>query len=145
MIFDKLENGLKETPFKYILDSIYGGKTCNQIICSGCGTVKNREENFYNLSVEVRNLKNIYDSFEKFITGEIISDFFCESCNKKVDTTKRACLSKLPNMLIIHLQRIVFNLDTFQNEKINTRLEFPMELNLEPYTIEGLTLRENQK
>lgn len=29
MAFDKIETGLKDTPFKYILDDVYGGKTCN--------------------------------------------------------------------------------------------------------------------
>lgn len=28
MIFDKLENLLKETSYKNILDGVYGGKTC---------------------------------------------------------------------------------------------------------------------
>jgi ubiquitin carboxyl-terminal hydrolase 34 len=44
-------------------------------------------------------------------------------------------------VLIIHLQRIVFNLDTLQNEKMSNRLEFPALLNLEPYTREGLHIR----
>lgn len=48
-------------------------------------------------------------------------------------------------MLILHLQRIVFNLDTLSNEKINTRFEFPVELNLEEYTQEGLEWREQKK
>lgn len=33
-------------------------------------------------------------------------------------------------MLIIHLQRIVFNLDTFINEKITTKHSFPNTYNL---------------
>ena len=41
--------------------------------------------------------------FEKFIENEVISDYFCENCNKKVDTTKKVGLSHLPNVLIIHL------------------------------------------
>jgi hypothetical protein len=45
-------------------------------------------------------------------------------------------------VLIVHLQRILFNYDTFQNEKINSKLEFPNSLSLEPYTEEGLALRE---
>jgi ubiquitin C-terminal hydrolase len=48
--------------------------------------------------------------------------------------TKKTCLSDLPNVLIIHLQRIIYNFDTYANEKINSRLEFPHVLNLEPYT-----------
>ena len=42
----------------------------------------------------------------------------------------------------MHLQRIVFNLDTLLNEKISSKLEFPQTLNLEPFTREGLQLRE---
>ena len=47
---------------------------------------------------------------------------------------KKTCLSDLPNVLIVHLQRIIYNFDTYANEKINSRLEFPHVLNLEPYT-----------
>ena len=39
----------------------------------------------------------------------------------------------MPNVLIIHLQRIVFNLDTFLNDKMNNRVEFPNHLSLAPY------------
>lgn len=28
MIFDKLETSIKPTPFRYLLDGVYGGKTC---------------------------------------------------------------------------------------------------------------------
>jgi len=145
MIFEKLENGLKHTPFKNITDSVYGGRTSNQLICEGCGFVRERIENFYNMSVEVRNMKTIYDSFDKFITGETIEDYYCDECKKKNNITKRTCIESLPNVLIIHLQRIVFDLDTLMNQKINSRLEFPFELNLEPYTKEGLEWREKAK
>ena len=107
--------------------------------------MRSREENFYNLSVGVKTNKNIYESFEKFIGGEVISDYQCDNCNKKVDITKRCVISYLPNVLIVHLQRIVFDLDTLMNQKINSRLEFPHELNLEPYTKEGLNWREKKK
>ena len=54
------------------------------------------------------------------IMGETINDYFCETCQKKQDITKKLCLSVLPNVLIIHLQRIVFDMDTFENKKINS-------------------------
>lgn len=37
-------------------------------------------------------------------------------------------------MLIINLQRIIFNFDTFANDKINTRFEFPHILDLKEYS-----------
>ena len=58
----------------------------------------------------------------------------CEFCNQKSDITKRTILNGIPNIMFIHLQRIVFNFENYMNTKIHSRLEFPTELNIEPYT-----------
>jgi ubiquitin carboxyl-terminal hydrolase 34 len=145
MIFDKLERLLKHSPFSHITESVYGGRNSNQLICHGCGKVRDRIETFYTLSLEVRNMKTIYDSLDKYIMGETIDDYYCDECKKKNSITKRTCIDYLPNVMIVHLQRIVFDLDTLMNQKINSRLEFPHELNLEPYTKEGLEWREKAK
>ncbi|EAR94410.2 ubiquitin carboxy-terminal hydrolase (macronuclear) [Tetrahymena thermophila SB210] len=142
MIFDKLENGLKKTPFKNILENVYGGKQCSQVICSNCKQVSTTYQQFYNLSVEVKNFKSLTESLDKFIAGETIQDFRCEGCDKKVEVTIRNSLANLPNVLIVHLKRIIFDLESLQNIKVNTRLEFPENLDLEPYTKEGLEARE---
>jgi len=59
------------------------------------------------------------------VEGEVISDYECSGCNKKVDVSKRTLIAQTPNVLIVHLQRIVFNFDTFQNDKLNQHFEFP--------------------
>jgi uncharacterized UBP type Zn finger protein len=76
--------------------------------------VRKRVENFYNLSLEVKNLKTLHESFENFIEGEIINGFNCEACGKTVDIVKRSCLNELPNVFIVHLKRIQFDLDFMQ-------------------------------
>ena len=105
------------------------------MICKNCGNLRQNRDNFYNLSLEVKNQKSIHDALKKFITGEIISDFKCEACNTKTDVERRTVLDKLPNMLMVHLQRIIFDFDTFQNVKLNSRLEFPNVLNLKQYML----------
>ena len=70
--------------------------------------------------------------------GELINDCLCEYCGQRSDTTKRTVIETVPNIFFVHLKRIVFNYDVFMNTKIHTRLEFPLELNFEPYTKEGL-------
>jgi ubiquitin C-terminal hydrolase len=50
----------------------------------------------------------------------------------------------MPNVLILHLQRIVFNFDTFQNEKINSRFEFPAILKLKDYSYKEVMTSENR-
>ena len=49
---------------------------------------------------------------------------------------RRTVLGKLPPNVVLHLNRFKMNLDTFQTEKINTRFDFPMRLDLEPFTKE---------
>ena len=143
MLFGRLETLLKDTTGKYLLQSIFGGKTCSQLICrEGCKNISKNYEDFYDLSVGVKGIGTLKESLEKFNKEELISDYFCNTCQKKVNIVKRVCISELPNILIVHLQRIIFNYDTFVNEKINSKLEFPTSLNLEPYTEEGIESRE---
>ena len=93
MIFDKLEKALEKTAYKKILDGIYGGKTYTIIQCKTCNKKTLREEDFYNISLAIKNKNNLVESFEKYIEGEEISDYNCEGCNKKSDIIKRSCLS----------------------------------------------------
>ena len=40
--FDRIETSLKPSPFKYVVEDVFGGKTCNQTVCSNCKTVNER-------------------------------------------------------------------------------------------------------
>ena len=51
----------------------------------------------------------------------------------------------MPNVLIIHLKRFEFNFNTFQNEKVNTRFEFPPILDLNKYTFKKYNESINKK
>lgn len=74
----------------------------------------------------------------------MISDYNCESCNRKVELSKRTLISETPNVLIVHLQRIIFNFDTFQNNKINSMFKFPPVLDLKPYSYYDVMSREGR-
>lgn len=66
----------------------------------------------------------------------------CEKCDKKVDALKRTCVKKPPKHLIIALRRFEFDYDKMLRVKVNDYYEFPIELDIEPYTQEGLNRRE---
>lgn len=53
-------------------------------------------------------------------------------------------ISQAPNVLIVHLQRIIFNFDTFRNDKINSFFEFPQQLDLKPYSFYEVMKKENR-
>lgn len=44
ILMDRLEEGLKKTKRKHLIRSIFGYKSCSQLICPECGKVKNRLE-----------------------------------------------------------------------------------------------------
>ena len=58
-IIQRLEEALKPTSRKYLLSNIFGGKMCNQMVCPGCGKVKNRIEDSYFLSVPIKGVNSI--------------------------------------------------------------------------------------
>ena len=45
-------------------------------------------------------------------------------------------------MLFVHLQRIVFSFETFTNEKLNSKFDFPTTLDLRPYSYKGVAESE---
>jgi hypothetical protein len=70
-----------------------------------CGAIKDRDpEPFYTLSVEVSKKGTLERSLRDLVEGEVISDFLCDACEKRVDIVKRGCLSSLSNTVIVHLK-----------------------------------------
>jgi hypothetical protein len=69
------------------------------------------------------------------VAGEVISDYTCSGCNKKVDIVKTQAIKQLPNTLIVHLTRIYFDMDKMGNIKLNDRFEFPNTLNLQEFML----------
>ena len=68
--------------------------------------------------------------------------YHCGGCDGKVDALKRCCISSLPDNLIIHLKRFEFDLETMKRIKLTDHCVFPTQLNMEPYTKEGLARKE---
>jgi hypothetical protein len=64
--------------------------------------------------------------------------------DKLIDSTfySSACIKELPQNLILHLKRFDYDMDTMRRIKINDRFEFPTRLNMEPYTLDYLTKKE---
>jgi len=95
---DKIENSLKPTKFKYIVSDVFTGKTCSSVICDKCKHISNRFEDFYTLTLEVKNINTLNDSLHKLIVPEIIDEFKCSNCNQNVRISKITSLNKLPNV-----------------------------------------------
>jgi ubiquitin C-terminal hydrolase len=148
LLIDRLETSLKQSKNHNIFKDHFLGKLSNELICKGCPHYSEREETYFNLPLQVKNKKSIQESLEAFVQGEMLEGdnaYFCEKCDKKVNTLRRVCIKDLPKHLIIVLKRFEFDYDTMQKIKVNDFCEFPKELNMEPYTQEYLSYIEKNK
>jgi ubiquitin carboxyl-terminal hydrolase 34 len=116
------------------MTNAFQGRTTAVRVCKNCGNLSEKQEEFKTVQLEVRNQPNVYAGLKRFTAAEQIEGYDCSACKQKAEISRRIVLHKLPNFLILHLQRIVFDPETFMNKKINARVEFPSVLNVKPFT-----------
>ena len=148
-LMDKVEEGLKETNTPRLVEEHFRGILTHQCIGKGACTHKSeRDEPFLVIPLEIKNKRSIIESLEALTVGEVLEGdnaYACDDCNAKVVAKRRLCIRSLPNVLIFSLRRFDFDMDTMNRVKLNSFCEFPMTLNMEPYTIEGVTKRDGGK
>ncbi|KDO28586.1 hypothetical protein SPRG_06442 [Saprolegnia parasitica CBS 223.65] len=141
-LLDRLEIGLKKTPQGAgCLQANLGGKLISQKLPQGCGHRYEREEAFIRLELQIRGKDSIEESLASFVEGEVMdgdNKVECEQCGTKKAATRRTCFGALPNLLVLHLKRFDLDYATFETVKLNNRCSFPLELDMRPYTKEGL-------
>ncbi|CAO3573904.1 unnamed protein product [Mortierella alpina] len=145
ILFDRLESSVKGTVQEELFKQQYGGKLVQQIKSKDCEHISEREDSFFSIQCEVKNKKTLEESLQLYVQGEILdgdNKYKCSGCDKHVDAIKRACIKELPRNLILHLKRFDYDMDTMRRIKINDRFEFPTRLDMEPYTLDYLTRKE---
>jgi ubiquitin C-terminal hydrolase len=148
-LMDKLEEALKGTNRPKLVEEHFRGILTHQCIGKGnCAHRSERDEPFLTIPLEIKNKRSIIDSLEALTVGEVLEGdnaYACDYCNAKVTAKRRLCIRSLPNVLIFTLRRFDFDMDTMNRVKLNNFCEFPMTLNMEPYTIEGVSKRDAGK
>ena len=133
-ICDTLESILKSIPpQQYLIKNFFGGKISHISECTKCKNLTYNYEEFKSLSLDIDKIKNLEESLNKYIIPEKIESYNCEKCEKKVSINRKSLISKLPNYLVIHLKRLVKNLENDKLDKKNSRFEFPIKLNIKKY------------
>lgn len=142
-LLDRLDAQLKGTPQAGLVRECFTGTMVDQMCCPEFDWMTERRTQFTLLPVDVKNNSNVYQAMQRTIQPDIISDFRCEAApGTPTDLYKRAVLGHLPDTLVMQFKRFQFNFDTFEQEKLNSRLEFPHELDLYAFTREGVAAAE---
>ncbi|KAL6077589.1 USP domain-containing protein [Balamuthia mandrillaris] len=139
---EKLETSLKHTPYEKLLNNFTGASSQVVQCPNDSSHYSEREDPLSVISIEIKGKSNLQEALEYYVSGEQV-EWNCEKCgNKTVEALKRASLKKLPNTLIIHLKRFDFDYDTMLRAKLSDLFEFPMEIDMKPYTTDGILAAE---
>lgn len=140
-LIDSLDEAFKILRLNPITKTVLTGTFDDQKICQDCPHRYSREESFTTLSLDIRNHNSIIDSLEQYVKGDLLEGdnaYFCETCQRKVDTIKRMCIKQLPQVLTIQLKRFDYDYERDNAIKFNDYIEFPRILDMKPFTSQGI-------
>jgi ubiquitin carboxyl-terminal hydrolase 12/46 len=115
------------------IHEIFQGVLVNETKCLCCETVRSKQENFLDLSVDVEQNSSITHCLKMFSKSETLSSeykYYCENCCSKQEATKRLRVQKMPVVLALHLKRFKFMEQLQRFTKLSHRVVFPWELKL---------------
>jgi ubiquitin carboxyl-terminal hydrolase 47 len=139
VMFDALEQKFKNTKQADLINILYEGKMIDYVKCLECDTEKSREDTFLDIPLPVRPFgstvayESIEEALKAFVQHETLdgnNQYFCEKCNKKCDAHKGLKFKKFPYVLTLHLKRFDFDYQTLHRIKLNDKVTFPQQLNL---------------
>lgn len=135
VLSDNLEQKMKGTEVEGTIERLFKGEFENFIECVDIEFTSKRNEDFYDIPLDVKNCKDLYQSFDKFIEIEMLDgDNKYQAEGHGLQAAKKGTLVKsFPRVLTIQLKRFEFDFYKEAMVKINDRLEFPRELELSKY------------
>ncbi|KAJ6685388.1 UBIQUITIN CARBOXYL-TERMINAL HYDROLASE [Salix purpurea] len=132
----------KISKVKKAVQDLFRGSVSQVTTCSKCGRdseASSKTEDFYELELNVKGLKNLDESLDQYLSVEQLhgeNQYNCELCKSTVDATHRIRLRTLPDVLNFQLKRYEFLPKTTTRKKITSAFGFPGELDM------GLRLSE---
>ncbi|CDK29363.1 unnamed protein product [Kuraishia capsulata CBS 1993] len=126
-----------KTNFSIVVD-IFQGQYLSRLQCTVCKNTSTTYNAYSILSLPIpetsaRTKISLGQCFDQFCAPEILDGddrWMCPHCKVKNRTTKTMMISRLPEVLIVHLKR--FKLGS-QITKLNTFIDYPLELSLDKY------------
>ncbi|KAG7820411.1 hypothetical protein KL928_001848 [Ogataea angusta] len=135
ILMDRLESKMKNTEIEGCLNDIFVGKMKSFIRCINVDYESSRIEDFWDIQLNVKNLKNIRESFENYIELELLNgdNKYDASGYGLQDAEKGVVFESFPPVLHLQLKRFEYDFEYDQLVKINDKYEFFDSIDLKPY------------
>ena len=93
----------------------------------------------------MKDFTRIEDSLNAYFSTEIINDYKCDNCDKRLDLHKFQKIKRAPPLLTLALFRIGYDYMKDERFKLTSRMEFPLELDLTEYFDEDYKNKDDNK
>ncbi|ODV87741.1 hypothetical protein CANARDRAFT_25963 [[Candida] arabinofermentans NRRL YB-2248] len=135
ILMDRLESKMKNTDIAGCLTDIFVGNMKSFIRCVNVDYESSRTEDFWDIQLNVKNLKNIKESFENYIELEMLDgDNKYEAPGYGLqDAEKGVVFESFPPVLHLQLKRFEYDFEYDRLIKINDRYEYFDQIDLKPY------------
>jgi hypothetical protein len=134
LLIDALEKSLKKTSGEQLCSKLYKGLTVNQIKCLTCNNISEREEQFYDLNVQVVDCSDLASSLRQYCSAEMLqgdSAYQCDKCQGKRTAQRSTVLRSLPPVLTFSCNRFKIDKSTnWQRQKVCSKSSFPLLLDM---------------
>ncbi|OHT14307.1 hypothetical protein TRFO_15331 [Tritrichomonas foetus] len=138
VLLDNLMTKMKGTELENGIPNLFKGTYRNYIKCTGVPYQSNRVEEFYDLTMTVKGIPSLEESFKQYTSPEYLNGdnkYQTEEYGKQ-DAIMGVEFLEFPPVLFLHLSRFTFDYATERMIKVNDRFEFPPEIDLTPYMAE---------
>eukprot|EP01133_Synstelium_polycarpum_P016790 gene16790-19968_t len=135
VLCDNLNDKMKGTKSEGTIESLFKGKIKNFIKCQKVKYESKREEEFFDLSLNVKGCSNILTSFDKYTEIEKLegsNQYDAEGFGLQ-DADKGCKFLSFPPVLHLQLKRFEYDPVRDSNVKVNDKYTFPEVLDLSPY------------
>lgn len=143
-----------------VIHQTFGGLLKSTVTCSTCKNTTTALDPFMDLSLDIRNspttikkkqLKlingtstvkeflpiDLTECLDRFTSAETLSaeggNYHCRTCKSAQEAKKKLCLVRLPPVIPIHLKRFRHEKTLSTSSKVETKIRFPLTLDLSPY------------
>jgi ubiquitin C-terminal hydrolase len=138
VLLTNIEEKLKPTEDKEAIARLMRGHTRREISNRHRGFRQEVSEEFYDLSLQVKDCRSVEESLARFVRSErLTGENQYDTGDGKIDVEVKTQISELPPVLALHLERFEFDLRLSSQEKINDRFEFGDRLDMQPYICDG--------
>lgn len=135
VLLENMESKMKATVVENTIPRLFEGKTLSYIRCKHIDYCSSKEEAFYDIQLNLKGKKNVYESFQDYIKVESLDgeNKYDAGEHGLQEAEKGVSFLSFPPVLHLHLLRFMYDPMADAYVKINDRFEFPERLNLDKF------------